>query len=273
MKNLIVQVDIQGKCNENKMHGYFTELYENSKHKFIRYAKKVNADYLCIHKQNYSLHPTYERFQLFEECFDNYDMILYVDCDIIPTQAAPNIFKEYSSSKFAAFSEGSVFYGNNNELQTEFNLNFRLENIIRRRFQKGYIQEEQQYLSEYWLENMYFNGGVFLVSKATRIKIRNAGLGRYLKEYALYDQSAMNRMIYENSIDFTHLSYKYNGLFHFFDNSLKAKIIKSSYFIHFCGPMKNLYNILVNEFGHNWQAANISENDICVILDKTAEII
>lgn len=57
------------------------------------------------------------------------------------------------------------------------------------------------------------------------------------------------------------------------DNPLKAKIIKSSYFVHFCGPMKNLYTILENEFGHNWQTKNISENDICAILDKKAEII
>lgn len=273
MKNLIVQVDIQGKCKENKMHGYFTDLYENSKQEFIYYAKKVNADYLCIHTQNYPLHATYERFQIFEEAFDNYDMILYVDCDIIPTHSAPNIFEEYSLAEFAAFSEGSVFYGNNRELQTEFNLNSRMENIINRRFQKGYIQEEQQYLSEDWLENTYFNGGVFLISKSARLKIRKAGMERYLKQYALYDQSSMNRMIYENNIPFTHLSYKYNGLFHFLDNPLKAKIIKSSYFVHFCGPMKNLYTILENEFGHNWQTKNISENDICAILDKKAEII
>ena len=131
MKNLIVQVDIPGEVKENKMHGYYENLYDNSKERFMQYAKKNGADYLCIHTSKYPLHATYERFQIFGENFDCYDMILYVDCDIIPTKSAPNIFAEYSDVAFAAFSEGSVFYGNNKELQKEFNFNSRMENILK----------------------------------------------------------------------------------------------------------------------------------------------
>lgn len=270
MRNLIVQVDILGTVKENKMHGYFSQLYDASKNGFMKYAKKYGADYMCIHAKQYPLHATYERFQIFEESFDGYDMILYVDCDIIPTQEAPNIFEEYAGVSFAAFSEGSVFYGNNKEIQKEFGLYGKMENIINRRLQKGYIQEEKEYLSDEWLENTYFNGGVFLISKDTRVKVREKGLDRYLKQYALYDQSAMNKMIYENNISFTHLSYKYNGLFHFYDNSIKAKIIKQSYFIHFCGPMKNLYVILENGLGYDWQNKIFSENEIYSLLEQEA---
>lgn len=273
MKNLIVQVDIPGEVKENKMHGYYENLYDNSKERFMQYAKKNGADYLCIHTSKYPLHATYERFQIFGENFDCYDMILYVDCDIIPTKSAPNIFAEYSDVAFAAFSEGSVFYGNNKELQKEFNFNSRMENIINRRIEKGYLQEEQKYLSEEWLENSYFNGGVFLINKSTRIALRKNGLKSYLQSYALFDQSAMNRMIYENDIPFSHLSYKYNGLFHFYDNRMKAKIIKNSYFIHFCGPMKNLYNALEKVIGNNWKDKRLSEEELLMVLDKNAEII
>ena len=273
MNNLIVQADIPGKMKENKMHGYFEQLYEDSKKEFMQYAKNTGADYLCIHAPKYKLHATYERFQIFEERFDGYDMILYADSDMIPVRNAPDIFKEYQDAAFAAFSEGSVFYGNNSELQKEFGLHSRMENIISRRMDKGYLQEEQKYLSNEWLENRYFNGGVFLIHKSARMTARSNGLEHCFKPYALYDLSAMNRLIYENKIPFTHLSYKYNGLFHFYSNELKAKVIKRSYFIHFCGPMKNLYAVLEQEFGHGWQNQDIPEHEICALLDKHAEII
>lgn len=273
MRNLIVQVDIPGKVTENVMHGYFEDLYETSKIEFSRYAKKIGADYLCIHYKRYSLHPTYERFQIFEEEFDKYDTILYVDYDIIPIRSSNNIFEEYKGKDFVAFSEGSVFYGNNKEIIDEFQVSGRMDNIIKRRMDKGYIQEESEYLTQEWLENNYFNGGVFLISQDARKKARKKGIDRYLKKFSLFDQSAMNKMICENNIPFTHLSYKYNGLFHFFSNEIKAKIINQSYFIHFCGPMKNIYVELEKQYGKEWYLLDLSEKAIYDIVSSSALII
>lgn len=270
MRNLIIQVDIPGKITDNVMHGYFNGLYETSKVQFIQYAKRVGADYLCIHCSRYPLHPTYERFQIFEEEFEQYENILYVDCDIVPSADAGDIFTEYEGKDFVAFSEGSVFYGNNKEISEEFQVSGRMENIIKRRMNKGYIQEESEYLSQEWFEHKYFNGGVFLVSKAARQKVRNAGLNNYLKYFSLFDQSAMNKMICELEIPFTHLSYKFNGMFHFYNNEIKSKIISQSYFIHFCGPMKNVYNELVNAYGNDWFRQSLSPEEILKIVSKCA---
>jgi len=273
MRNLIVQVDIPGKVTDNVMHGYFDSLYETSKIQFAQYAKIVGADYLCIHCSRYPLHPTYERFQIFEEEFEQYDNILYVDCDIVPSADAKDIFREYEGKDFVAFSEGAVFYGNNKEISEKLKISGRMENIIKRRTDKGYIQEESQYLSNEWLENQYFNGGVFLVSKNARRIVRNAGLNNYLQAFSLFDQSAMNKMIFELNIPFTQLSYKFNGLFHFYDNEKKSKVISSSYFIHFCGPMKNIYNELVNVYGKEWFNCRLSQQEIMDVVVRCAAVI
>lgn len=273
MRNLVVQVDIPGKVTDNVMHGYFNKLYDTSKTEFAKYAKNIGADYLCIHCKRYSLHPTYERFQIFEEEFDQYDNILYLDCDIIPASNAKNIFEEYKENDFAAFSEGSVFYGNNKEISEEFKITGRMENIIKRRNDKGYTDEEGEYLSQEWLENTYFNGGVFIISQRTRKKVRERGLENYLRMFSLFDQSALNKMVYENNIPFTHLSYKYNGLFHFYSNEIKSKIISKSYFIHFCGPMKNIYDELTKEYGDDWFKKKLNEEKIFKVVTKAAQII
>jgi len=275
MKNLIVQVDIpdSNNFNQNAMHGYFKDLYETSKKEFLNYAKRFHADYLCIHTKAYDLEPSYERFQIFENKFDHYDNILYVDCDVIPKIDSPDIFHEYGGKGFAAFSEGAAFYGNNKELKDEFGIKSELEAIIKRRERKGYIKGELQYLSKDWLENIYFNNGVFLIDKKSLETLRKIDIKKYVKPFVLYDQSAMNKMIFENDIAFHHLSYKYNGMFHYLDDRMKSKVIASSYFVHFCGPMKNIYKELTKEFGCDWFCKCLNEKRLYDMVHNSAVFI
>lgn len=100
MKNLILQVDISGyKHIENgysREYSRVDELYRASKISAIDYAKKYNADYICLSNDILpgNLSPVYQRLGMYD-IFDkfDYDFICYLDCDIIVNQTCPNIFE------------------------------------------------------------------------------------------------------------------------------------------------------------------------------------
>jgi len=57
--------------------------------------------------------PAMERFQLFDEEYDVYDKIFYVDTDVVISPDAPNIFSEYPNAHLAGFN---VFHEADKEL-------------------------------------------------------------------------------------------------------------------------------------------------------------
>jgi len=99
MKNLIVQIYVDTKkyANPNLLPS-FDELSKISFTLAKSYAKKIGVDYILITDPyiNY-IHPTYERFRLFEESSwtDQYDNVLYLDSDVFIYQDSPNIFEMY----------------------------------------------------------------------------------------------------------------------------------------------------------------------------------
>jgi len=103
--------------------------------------------------------------------------------------------------------------------------------------------------------------------------LRKIDIKKYVKPFVLYDQSAMNKMIFENDIAFHHLSYKYNGMFHYLNDRMKTKVIASSYFVHFCGPMKNIYEELTKEFGCDWFCKCLNEKRLYDMVHNSAVFI
>jgi hypothetical protein len=101
MKNLIVQIYIDTKKygNPNLLPSFDT-LSEISFTLARQYAKRIDADYILLTDPyiNY-IHPTYERFRLFEESkwTDEYYQVLYLDSDVLVYQESPNIFEMYQS--------------------------------------------------------------------------------------------------------------------------------------------------------------------------------
>ena len=101
MKNLIVQIYVDTKKYENpNLLPGFDELSKTSFILAKHYAKKIGAEYLLLTDTyiNY-IHPTYERFRLFEESkwTAKYDNVLYLDADVFIYQDSPNIFEMYPS--------------------------------------------------------------------------------------------------------------------------------------------------------------------------------
>lgn len=99
MKNLIVQIYVDTKKYDNpNLLPSFDELSKISFTLAKNYAKKIGVDYVLITDPyiNY-IHPTYERFRLFEESSwtDEYDNVLYLDSDVFIFQDSPDIFEMY----------------------------------------------------------------------------------------------------------------------------------------------------------------------------------
>jgi hypothetical protein len=101
MKNLIVQIYVDTKKYENpNLLPSFDALSQTSFILAKEYAKKVDADYILLTDSYIDyIHPTYERFRLFEESkwTDEYDQVLYLDSDVLIYQDSPNIFEMYPS--------------------------------------------------------------------------------------------------------------------------------------------------------------------------------
>jgi hypothetical protein len=105
MKNAIVQIYVDLKKYENSdILPSFDSISEISIKLAKRYAEKVNADYFLLTEPKINfIHPTYERFTLFEDPFwtDTYNNVLYLDCDVFIYNTAPNIFQQYpDNTKF-----------------------------------------------------------------------------------------------------------------------------------------------------------------------------
>ena len=104
MKNLIVQIfmDKKGWEEENRLDAQSEQVFFLSNVLVKHYAKKNNSDYKLITKPIINFkHPTWERFQLFnDEWVNNYDNILYLDSDIFTWPDAPNIFENIDNTAF-----------------------------------------------------------------------------------------------------------------------------------------------------------------------------
>ena len=97
MKNVIVQIfmDKKGWEEENRLDAQSEQVLFLSNVLVKHYAKKINSDYKLITKPIINFkHPTWERFQLFDDQWiNNYDNILYLDTDVFTWPEAPNIFE------------------------------------------------------------------------------------------------------------------------------------------------------------------------------------
>lgn len=98
-KNLIFQLDIKGfdwsSSDFWRPYPRYDKLYSDSKKTAIDYARRVNADYVCLsqglldkkYAPNHQKLSFYHYFEYF-----NYDKILLLDCDTIVYDICPNIF-------------------------------------------------------------------------------------------------------------------------------------------------------------------------------------
>lgn len=147
MKKLILQVNVEMPAINyayNKTFRYVKDLYQISINQAQKYADETKSDYLQINNCNFlpNKHPMYQRLKFFE--LDQYDQILYIDCDAVILNNVPNIFELYKGHEFSAVI-GTNWYSD-----SEYNKKVRL------RHNKNYGANENFYP---------FCSGVMLISK------------------------------------------------------------------------------------------------------------
>jgi lipopolysaccharide biosynthesis glycosyltransferase len=99
-----------------------------SKYKFLSrithpsiksYAKRINADFVCIDGYMESTppwqeSPSWQKMQIYD-LLDKYGRIIYIDTDMIVRKDCPNLFEVVPESKLGMFNEGDIIP---NRLQT-----------------------------------------------------------------------------------------------------------------------------------------------------------
>lgn len=224
-KNLIVQIFFSHELitNRQKTHTNHNRgplitsrmknltLFEDSQRITREYAKRCGADYVLFDEPVINFFSaSMERMRLIQEekWANEYDNILYLDCDIIISDDCPNLFEEYPQQTLRVCP---TLMHKKWLLQKESNM------------AKRFGEEK--------LLNQYFNGGVILFHKSTLNLMR--GKLNYRKRFTTYafdDQSELNWVAMENDIPITMMSRKFN-----------AKPGASGMITHYLGSMKHRY--------------------------------
>lgn len=179
MKNIIVQIYISlDKASDTApILPAFDELSKISISLAKKYCNKIKAEHVLITEPFINfIHPTYERFRLFEDPYwtDNYDNILYLDSDVFIFDDAPNIFEYYSNNKTFKVC---------------------------------------QHWSEirYGLVNQGFNAGVFILNKISREIMLPYLNYRVNPPFPSHDNTALVNCVNESGVEVTVMDARFNA--------------------------------------------------------------
>ena len=151
------------------------------------YAKKINADYLCIDKTSISdTSPHWEKFQI-HDLLEKYDRILYFDTDLIIRDDCDNLFDIVSEDSLGIFNE-APFTNRSIELMID-------------------ICNKYNITLPDW-NGKYYNSGVMIISKIHRDLFKKPEI----EHFSFYEQSYLNMMIAHLKIKIFNLRYVHNRM-------------------------------------------------------------
>jgi hypothetical protein len=206
-----LQVNIDSGRRGDAMFSFVPDLYDHASRAAHEYARSVGASYLVIRKpvlEIYNCHPAWQRYVMFEEAFDIYDWVLYLDADVVA--GGPDIFERYNTQGFYAVPviESDPDVG------------------------PGIMASIQRQISLFDLDlSLYFNSGVMLVDRITRQHIRRLNWKSRILDYNFEDQPTINKIVKEE-IGLSSLDWRFNFLLKRPDQLARAR---QAYFIHYLG--------------------------------------
>ena len=209
--NLVLQVNIDSGRRGNSMFSFVPDLYDYASRAAMAYAKKVGASYMVLRKpvlDIYDYHPAWQRYVMFEEAFDIYDQILYLDADVVAS--GPDIFERYNEPGFHAVPV----------LDSDPDVG------------PGIMASINRQVSLFDLDlPSYFNSGVILVDKKTRQQIRALQWQTRILDYNKEDQPTINKIV-QDEIGLKRMDWKFNCLLKRQDQLNRAS---RAFFVHFLG--------------------------------------
>ena len=194
-----------------------------------KYAKKIEADFLCINSQKISqTTPHWEKFQIYN-LLNQYDRILYIDTDIIIRDDCPDLFDIVPENKLGMFNE-APWTDRSKELL---------------------IDTCKQYNTTLpdW-NGKYYNTGVMVISKQHKYLFKKPD-----KEiFNFYEQSYLNMVIAMEKPLISELSYKFNRMTCM--DKFTGEERFESYIIHYAGyPNINWIIDLIPKDIKKWENA------------------
>lgn len=176
-KNLLFQCWIHKEYEENRKPKYA----QISSLLMKKYAEDCGAEYVFynepfFHEYCVWLHTTHEKMRIiYDESFDEYDTVVYVDTDIIPHSNAKNIFEEvketsaYIESYEKGMVGGAVLPADVETTNTRFALDlFEAHNLT-----PIEIDVPKEAGTKFKKIYKWYNTGVMVWTKEDRIRARN----------------------------------------------------------------------------------------------------
>lgn len=194
----------------------YSTFFENLKSK----NKESNA---LNSKQKYSEVP----FQLYAikkidvvELLKKYERVVFIDCDIIISDKAPNIFEEVPFEMVGMYNESACFDNYQNNTIEEWCEIFGLD--------------KSEFLHSSW-DGSYYNSGVMVFSRGHEHLFNRP---KFLENSKFFDQHILNKNIMNFKIPMYQLPHSFNRMF--FIDSVVPDSRHESFFIHYAGSWDNL---------------------------------
>jgi lipopolysaccharide biosynthesis glycosyltransferase len=174
MTNLVLQVSIPGKKNNSGAFSYDKEIYSYSEFFAKKYAKKTNAEYYKVtsysdYELAYGMPAAYHKLKFFD-LLEKYELILFLDSDLIIKDNSPNIFTIHNNVTSVC--------------QDRFDISKGLASNINVPYEK------------------YFNSGMMILKSSDLVKVRPY-VAEHLKlrnwEYA--DQGLLNFLFFKFNVE------------------------------------------------------------------------
>lgn len=221
MKNLIVQIffdkslitgneemekdKTRGEVLSSNLMREKNELFEHSQILARRYAERIGADYVLFDEPWINFYnPTQERFRLvFEDKWaEEYDNIMYIDCDAFIYHECPNIFELYPQENFRVVRD----------------MNPAIPSVETKIMEECGIEK---------IRKSYFNAGMIIFHSSTlkQMKPLIKNVERF-PEFPFGDQSELNYVTLNYDIPHTVMDQRFNS---FHNDALIA---------HLYGPQK-----------------------------------
>lgn len=186
---------------------YYDRIYQAQKN----YAKKCNADYV-LHNPNIDYYPDlqFEKIYQMERYAEQYDQILYLDFDVVPTEGASNMFNVFPDDKIYMHPLKRDLTLREMELMIQYQ-GFDNQSV----FCKTACKKAMLLLNDINGNDLLYNTGVTLAGKETIKRLEYSkhkpeldNLLDEAKEDSIYPEEITKNFFYNNEVYMSYLVEK-----------------------------------------------------------------
>jgi hypothetical protein len=188
----------------------------------VKYANKVNADYIELTGDQFPKYPMFNKYRL-SKVLHAYDCVLYLDCDVVIRDNCPNLFETFNKKIAYFVDEWSIMKNHNSQLYN--GMNGQRKQILK---VFPHLKDQDRDIEP--------NGGVMLIHKEVAHRYHQPS--RPYPKIWCFDQDyfLLNLQKEEYSV----IDWRYN--LEFVDYDFWSKL-ESSYIIHLNGSRPTSYRL------------------------------